>query len=165
MAAAEVSLLDVTARAYGIPVYEMLGGLKRPALPVSWVAFIRDGEGIEEEIREKLSAEFLRGGLKIPSPDELIRKAKVAEDTARKILRLMVREGVLVKITDDLLIHKASMDSIIQRLQALKDTAPKLGVGEFKDLAEVSRKYAIPILEYLDRQRVTKRVGDSRVIL
>ncbi len=119
----------------------------------------------EEEIREKLSAEFLRGGLKIPSPDELIRKAKVAEDTARKILRLMVREGVLVKITDDLLIHKASMDSIIQRLQALKDTAPKLGVGEFKDLAEVSRKYAIPILEYLDRQRVTKRVGDSRVIL
>ena len=119
----------------------------------------------ETQIREKLSAEFLRGGLKVPSPEELIRKARLNEDTARKIMRLMVRDGALVKVNDDLLIHKDAMDGIIQRLQILKDTAPKLGVGEFKDLAGVSRKYAIPILEYLDHQRITRRVGDSRVIL
>ena len=119
----------------------------------------------EENIQEKLTAEFLRGGLKIPPPKELIRKARVEEDTARKILRLMVREGVLVKISDDLLIHREAMDGLIDRLRALKNTDARLGVGEFKDLAGVSRKYAIPILEYLDRQRVTRRVGDSRVIL
>jgi selenocysteine-specific elongation factor len=48
---------------------------------------------------------------------------------------------------------------------AQKTKTPKLNVVAFKDLAGVSRKYAIPLLEYLDRERVTRRVGDERVIL
>ena len=50
-------------------------------------------------------------------------------------------------------------------MKALKTKNPKMGVGEFKDLTGVSRKFAIPLLEYLDRQRVTRRVGDERMIL
>jgi selenocysteine-specific elongation factor len=46
-----------------------------------------------------------------------------------------------------------------------KSKSPKIDVARFKDLAGVSRKYAIPLLEYLDRERVTRRVGDERVIL
>ena len=53
----------------------------------------------------------------------------------------------------------------IAAIKALKSKNPKLGVPEFKDLTGVSRKYAIPLLEYLDRQRVTRRVGDERMIL
>ena len=49
--------------------------------------------------------------------------------------------------------------------KALKAKNSKLGVGEFKNLTGVSRKYAIPLLEYLDRERVTRRQGDARVIL
>jgi len=52
-----------------------------------------------------------------------------------------------------------------QILAAQKATSPKIDVGRFKDLTGVSRKYAIPLLEYLDRERVTRRVGDERVIL
>jgi selenocysteine-specific elongation factor len=48
---------------------------------------------------------------------------------------------------------------------ALKSTTPKIDVARFKDMTGVSRKYAIPLLEYLDRERVTRRVGDERVIL
>jgi selenocysteine-specific elongation factor len=51
------------------------------------------------------------------------------------------------------------------KITALKTTAPKIDVARFKDMTGVSRKYAIPLLEYLDRERVTRRVGDERVIL
>ena len=51
------------------------------------------------------------------------------------------------------------------KIAALKNSAPKIDVAHFKEMTGVSRKYAIPLLEYLDRERVTRRVGDERVIL
>ena len=74
-------------------------------------------------------------------------------------------ENALVKISEDMLIHRAAVDKLIADVKALKSKNPKMGVGEFKDLTGVSRKFAIPLLEYLDRQRVTRRVGDERMIL
>jgi selenocysteine-specific elongation factor len=64
-----------------------------------------------------------------------------------------------------MLIHRAAMDKLVSDVKALKAKTPKIGVSEFKDLTGVSRKFAIPLLEYLDRQRVTRRVGDVRMIL
>jgi len=52
-----------------------------------------------------------------------------------------------------------------QRMKAEKAKSPSMDVARFKDLTGVSRKYAIPLLEYLDREHVTRRVGDTRVIL
>jgi len=61
--------------------------------------------------------------------------------------------------------HRAALDGLRQRMRAHKARTPKIGVADFKELTGVSRKYAIPLLEYLDRERVTRRVGDERVIL
>ena len=69
------------------------------------------------------------------------------------------------KITDDFILHRETIDKLVASVKELKTRNPKLGVGEFKDLTGVSRKYAIPLLEYLDRERVTRRVGDAREIL
>jgi len=101
----------------------------------------------------------------VPSPDELINSLRLDRNTARKIIQLMVKENALVKITEDMLIHRVAVDKLIADVKALKSKNPKIGVGEFKDLTGVSRKFAIPLLEYLDRQRVTRRVGDERMIL
>jgi selenocysteine-specific elongation factor len=57
------------------------------------------------------------------------------------------------------------LSELRNKLAAEKARSPKIDVGRFKDLTGVSRKYAIPLLEYLDRERVTKRIGDERVIL
>jgi selenocysteine-specific elongation factor len=46
-----------------------------------------------------------------------------------------------------------------------KSKGPRIGVPVFKELTGITRKYAIPLLEYLDRQRLTRRIGDERVIL
>jgi L-alanine-DL-glutamate epimerase-like enolase superfamily enzyme len=64
-AAIETSLLDVTARSFGVPVYDMLGGRKRSALPISWVAFIGNEDGIDQEIQEKVDAGFSTFKLKV----------------------------------------------------------------------------------------------------
>ena len=58
-----------------------------------------------------------------------------------------------------------TLAALKKQVSALKASTPKIDVARFKDLTGVSRKYAIPLLEYLDRERVTRRVGDAREIL
>ena len=90
---------------------------------------------------------------------------KVDRVRAQKIVTLLLRDHVLVKLSDDLVFHRDALDHLRKLIAAAKTRSPKLDVSKFKDLTGVSRKYAIPLLEYLDRERVTKRVGDERVIL
>ena len=119
----------------------------------------------EERIRVQLAERFQSLGLQVPPAEEVIDSLKLDRNTARKIIQLMLKESALVKISEDMLVHRAAMDQLITDVKALKAKNSKLGVGEFKNLTGVSRKYAIPLLEFLDRQRVTRRVGDERTIL
>src|SRR5437667_413593 len=119
----------------------------------------------EERMRVQLADRFRSLGLQAPAPDEMIDSLKLDRNTARKIIQLMVKENVLIKITEDMFVERAAVEKLVSDIKTLKSKKPKLGVSEFKDLAGVSRKYAIPLLEYLDRQRVTRRVGDERWIL
>ena len=119
----------------------------------------------EERMRVQLADRFRSLGLQAPAPDEMIDSLKLDRNTARKIIQLMVKENVLIKITEDMFVERAAVEKLVSDIKTLKSKKPKLGVSEFKDLAGVSRKYAIPLLEYLDRQRVTRRVGDERLIL
>jgi len=119
----------------------------------------------EERIRVQQAERFQSLGLQVPPAEEVIDSLKLDRNTARKIIQLMLKESALVKISEDMLVHRAAMDQLITDVKALKAKNSKLGVGEFKNLTGVSRKYAIPLLEFLDRQRITRRVGDERTIL
>ena len=78
---------------------------------------------------------------------------------------MLINSGELIKVAD-LVFHRSAIDGLRAILQQHKaEHGAKLDVGMFKDLTGISRKYAIPLLEYLDRQRVTRRVGDAREIL
>jgi len=70
-----------------------------------------------------------------------------------------------VKVSDDLLFHRDALDDLRRLMAQEKTKSSKINVARFKDLTGVTRKYAIPLLEYLDRERITRRVGDERVIL
>jgi selenocysteine-specific elongation factor len=74
-----------------------------------------------------------------------------------------MREGRLVKVGQDLVFHKQNLGQMVGTLQQRRGT--RFSVAEFKDWTGVSRKYAIPLLEFLDRQRITRRDGDQRVVL
>jgi len=119
----------------------------------------------EERIRTQLSAKFRSLGLQVSPANEIIDALKFDRTMARKIIQLMLKENELVKINEELMIGRAAIDQLIADLRGLKAKTPKIGVSEFKTLTGVTRKHAIPLLEYLDRQRVTRRVGDERLIL
>jgi selenocysteine-specific elongation factor len=90
---------------------------------------------------------------------------KVDKARTQKIVTLLLRDKVLVKISEDLVFHRDALLDLRKRMSSEKAKSPKIDVARFKDLTGVSRKYAIPLLEYLDRERVTRRVGDERLIL
>ena len=119
----------------------------------------------EERMRSQLAERFRSLGLQVTPLDEIIDALKFDRNTARKLVHLMLKENTLIKITEEMLVDRAAIEKLIADVRALKSRHPKFGVGEFKNLTGVTRKHAIPLLEYLDRQRVTRRVGDERVIL
>jgi len=119
----------------------------------------------EAESKKTIEQAFASAGLKVPSLKEVLAGLKVDRIRAQKIVTLLLRDKVLIKISEELVFHQSALMDLRQKIAALKATAPKIDVARFKDMTGVSRKYAIPLLEYLDRERVTRRVGDERVIL
>jgi selenocysteine-specific elongation factor len=119
----------------------------------------------EAESRKKIEQAFSTAGLKVPSLKDVLAGLKIDQVRAQKIVTLLLREELLVRVSDDLVFHRTALDQLRSSLAAQKAKSPKINVASFKDLTGVSRKYAIPLLEYLDRERVTKRVGDERIIL
>jgi selenocysteine-specific elongation factor len=119
----------------------------------------------EAESRKKIEEAFAAAGLKVPALDEVIASLKVDKIRAQKIVTLLLREKTLVKVSDELVFHRHALDELRRQIAAQKAKAPTIDVAAFKQLTGVSRKYAIPLLEYLDRERLTKRVGDARQIL
>jgi selenocysteine-specific elongation factor len=128
------------------------------------------GHGVvmkDEEAESKKSIEdaFAVAGLRVPALHEVIAGLRVDKTRAQKIVTLLMKDKVLVKISDELVFHRGALEELRRLVAAQKARSPKMDVAKFKELTGVSRKYAIPLLEYLDRERVTKRVGDAREIL
>jgi selenocysteine-specific elongation factor len=119
----------------------------------------------EAESRKIIEQSFATAGLKVPALKDVLAGLKIDQVRAHKIVTLLLREKVLIKVSDELVFHQSALAELRKSLAAQKNVSPRLDVARFKDLTGVSRKYAIPLLEYLDRERVTKRVGDARVIL
>ena len=128
------------------------------------------GRGVElkdEEVKakEQIERAFAQAGLKVPLMKEVLDKLPVDKARAQKLVTLLLRDRVLVKLSDDLVFHHTALDGLRQLMATQKSKTPKIDVPTFKDLIGVTRKYAIPLLEYLDQQRVTRRVGDERIIV
>jgi selenocysteine-specific elongation factor len=119
--------------------------------------------------RDLLERAFQDAGVAPPAIAEALAKAGLnpSDQHARKILQLLIDAGALVKVHGDMYFHRAALDDLQQKLRAQADKSPDraIDVGAFKDLAGISRKYAIPLLEYFDRQRVTRREGERRIVL
>jgi selenocysteine-specific elongation factor len=119
----------------------------------------------EAAAREQISRAFLAAGLAVPSANEVLTKLSIDRGRAGKILQLLLKEKTLVRVAEDLIFHRAALERLRELLARRKQQNPRLNVAVFKELTGLTRKYAIPLLEYLDRERVTRREGEERVIL
>ena len=119
----------------------------------------------EQAAKDQISAEFEKRGLAVPSPPEVLAKLRIDRLRAEKLLQILLRENVLCKVTEDLIFHRSALRRLKDLLARRKAQSNRINVASFKEITGLTRKYAIPLLEYLDRERVTRREGDERVIL
>ena len=120
----------------------------------------------EARARDAMIDVLRTAALAPPDPGALAQRIGVSVDVVNRIATLLVRRSVLVR-AGDLLFHESALTRLKAEIQSLKQNgvAESIDVGSFKDRYNVTRKYAIPLLEYLDRERVTRRVGETRKIL
>ncbi|MGA2812685.1 MAG: selenocysteine-specific translation elongation factor [Candidatus Acidiferrum sp.] len=120
----------------------------------------------EAEAQEQMEKAFRGAGLAVPGLKEVLGALAVEARRAEKLLRILLQEKKLVRVSSELIFHREALLELKTLLATYKKgKGERISVPQFKELAGISRKYAIPLLEYLDRERITRRAGDERVIL
>ncbi len=118
--------------------------------------------GLSGDVRDKILHALNSEGFQPPLRQDLQNKIGIQEREFNDILKLMVKEGLLVKINDSIYITKMRLDELISILKDHFSKKTGLTVAELRDILNTSRKYALPYMEYLDSQKITLRVGDVR---
>ncbi|MDE0102889.1 MAG: selenocysteine-specific translation elongation factor [Bryobacterales bacterium] len=169
----------------GIPIEELRSGEFRGAPPFfaelilgrleAAGALLTDGDLVrdashtvrldrdEAEARNRLINSFEEAGLHVPTLKEFLPTLPTDARRTERILAALVREGVLVKVSSEFVFHSTAIEGLRNGLAPMKGAM--IDVPKFKRLAGVSRKYAIPLLEYFDRVKVTLRIGNVRRVL
>jgi selenocysteine-specific elongation factor len=115
--------------------------------------------------KQRLEAAFKNAGLQAGTLDDAASAAGVSPELARKLYNLLAAEKRVLRI-DDFVFHVDSIEKLKERVRAQKAVSARIDVAVFKEMTGgLTRKYAIPLLEYLDRERITRRVGNEREIL
>jgi selenocysteine-specific elongation factor len=117
----------------------------------------------EEAALANIENAFKQAGLAVPATRDVLAASGVEPGRARSLLQILLRQKKLVRVTDDLTFHHSALETLREQLGPRK--GQRFTVPVFKEWTGISRKYAIPLLEYLDRERVTRRDGDERLVL
>ena len=118
----------------------------------------------EKELHQKMAALYRRGGLQPPTVKEVAAELRVSENELKPVLQLLTKEGTLVKVKEDLYFPRPALENLEQKTAAFLQEHKELTPVQFKEISQVSRKFAIPLLEYFDGKKLTMRVGDKRVL-
>ena len=118
----------------------------------------------QERVVKGLEADFRSAGAAPPSPEEALARHGVKGNEKHDLFQVLVADRTLLRVKESLFFHAEALRSIQEQLVALLRQKKEIGPADFKDLFGVSRKFAIPLMEYFDAQRVTVRVGERRVL-
>ncbi|MBF0559032.1 MAG: selenocysteine-specific translation elongation factor [Nitrospirae bacterium] len=119
----------------------------------------------DEGIRQKVMAILEKEGFQAPVKSELALQLSLKEKELNDLLMLLCKDGSLVRINDSLYITKSRYDAMIALLRKFYEKKSEMTIAEFRDLLGTSRKYALPLVEYLDSKKITLRVGDQRKLM
>jgi selenocysteine-specific elongation factor len=117
----------------------------------------------EVEARAAIESAFETAGLATPAWKDVLARSGVEPKRARTLLEMLLREKRLVRVSEELVFHRSAIEELRRMFAARR--SQRFEVGAFKEWTGISRKYAIPLLEYLDREHITRREGHDRVVL
>ncbi len=118
----------------------------------------------QQRVVDQVEQEFLRAEAAPPAPEEALGRAGIRGDEEHELFQLLVQSGKLLRVKESLYFHPRALDTIQTKLVAMLRERKDIGPADIKDLLGISRKYAIPLLEFFDQRRVTTRVGERRVL-
>ena len=118
----------------------------------------------QQRVVDRLEDDFLRAEAAPPSAEEALGRAGLGGDEEHELFQVLVQAGKLVRVKESLFFHTRALDAIQTKLVALLRERKEIGPADIKDLLGISRKYAIPLLEFFDQRRVTARVGERRIL-
>jgi selenocysteine-specific elongation factor len=113
---------------------------------------------------DRVEREFRDAAAAPPSAAEALTRAGLSGDEEHELFQLLLEGKRLVRVKESLFFHAEALEAIQGKLVTLLRERKEIGPGDIKDLLGISRKYAIPLLEYFDARRVTARVGERRVL-
>jgi selenocysteine-specific elongation factor len=121
-------------------------------------------KGQQQELKEKIAEIMQHSNLTPPSPKEVGEQLGATEKEVQEILSLLGEAGTIVKLKEGLYYHQEPLTELSKLLVSFLREKGKISTQDFKSLAGVTRKYAIPLAEYFDAIKVTVRVGDDRIL-
>jgi len=119
--------------------------------------------GAEGEMARAIEKRFADAALQPPPVSEIINEKTYKPKMIEGVISFLVKQGTLVRLAEGIYVHRNTLAAAREKIAAKKGET--IDVGQFKDFFGLSRKIAIPLLEYFDREGVTKRIGDSRKVL
>jgi selenocysteine-specific elongation factor len=122
------------------------------------------GGKINDEVKNRIVDAIKKGGTQPPVREELPALFNISDRDAKDLLKLLADEGRTIRITDSLHLDKNVVETIRADLRKNLEEKKEITMAEFRDLARTSRKFAVPLMEYFDSQKLTQRVGDKRVL-
>ncbi len=126
------------------------------------VSYSKELSGMQETIRQK----YIKAGIKAPATNDVVADIKESKK-ARQIIEDMHKSGELIKISPAAYMYSEAYEKVLKSIKALAEKSEDntFTLAEFRDAHATSRKYAMAVLEYLDKKKITKLVGDRRVLL
>lgn len=118
----------------------------------------------EQSAARQILDKLQEAGFEPPDETQLLKNTELPTSTSKDILDFLVNQGKVVKVAENLYFHASAILKAEQLLREHLAKHPSITVGQFRDLSGSSRKYAVPILEYFDSRRITRRNGDERVL-
>jgi selenocysteine-specific elongation factor len=122
------------------------------------------GGKVNDEVKNRIVEAIRKGGSQPPVREELPGLFGITERDAKDLLKLLADEGRTVRINDSLHLDREILDKIRTDLKSHLEAKKEITMAEFRDLARTSRKFAVPLMEYFDSQKLTQRIGDKRVL-
>ncbi len=116
----------------------------------------------QEKLKQRIADTYKRAGIQPPTMKKILEDLGLDMKEVSPVLRLLQEEGVLVKVNEDFYFDAQAVEDLKQKIRSFFQKNKEMGPVEFKELTGLSRKFAIPILEFMDKEKVTIRVGDKR---
>lgn len=118
----------------------------------------------EKELLKKIEERYLANKFQPPVWSELVSALGIVQNQAEELLRFLVGQGRLVKVDEGLYFHREALEEAKVKISSHIKEKGSVQLAEVRDMLESSRKFVLPLLEYLDQIKFTKRIQDKRVL-